>query len=49
MHTLYREPKKLPRGRVVSETKPAPRIKSMSGFAKFGRVGGKVTPGKDRM
>jgi hypothetical protein len=49
MHTQYAQPKKLPKGRTVSETKPAPKIKGMAGFAKAGRIGGRVSPGKDRI
>jgi hypothetical protein len=43
----YEQPKKLSKGYKFSQTTKAPKIKGMDGFAKFGRVGGKVTPGKD--
>lgn len=40
--TLNGKPKTLPKGRKVSETQKAPKIKGMAGFSRFGRVGGKV-------
>lgn len=42
------KPKAMPKGRKVSQTTKAPKIASMAGFAKFGRVGGTVKAGKDR-
>lgn len=41
----YAEPKKLPKGYKFSQTTKAPKLKGMDGFANYGRVGGKVTPG----
>lgn len=43
------QPKTLPKGRKVSETTPAPKLKGMAGFSKFGRVGGAVSSGKDKI
>lgn len=41
----YAQPKVLPKGRKVSQTTKAPKLKGMAGFTKFGRVGGRVVPG----
>ncbi len=48
-NSLNAQPKKLPKCRYVSETKPAPKLPGMAGFSKFGRVGGTVSAGKDRI
>lgn len=46
-YTLNGQPKKLSKGRSFSQTTKAPKLKGMAGFSNFGRVGGKVVPGKD--
>lgn len=43
------QPKALSKGRTVSQTKKAPPIKGMAGFSNFGRIGGKIMPGKDKI
>lgn len=44
----YEQPKKMSKGKSFSQCTKAPPCKGMAGFANFGRVGGKVTPGKDQ-
>lgn len=43
--SMYEQPKKLSKGYSFSQTKKAPPLKGMAGFANAGRVGGKVTCG----
>lgn len=44
-NSMYEQPKKLPKGRSFSQTKPAPPLKGMAGFPRFARIGGKVSCG----
>lgn len=46
--SMYEQPKKMAKGYAFSQTTKAPKCKGMDGFANAGKVGGKVTPGKDQ-
>lgn len=46
--SMNAQPKKLSKGKSFSQCTKAPKLKGMAGFSNFGRVGGKVTPGKDQ-
>jgi hypothetical protein len=45
---MYEQPKKLSKGYSFSQCTKAPKLKGMAGFPNYGRVGGKVVPGKDQ-